>query len=136
MYFSRARFYVEVPYWHDLAVARGALLNVFSGGAASDLALHSESGARVFFLYLLFLRWSVTMFECFVRLGLPLRLLQVPPSLRREKERLHGPPPTCPPVSLPPTAPPCRRRAGQPVHRHRRRVGGPPVWLGGRRARG
>lgn len=38
------RFALRVRYYHDLAVANGALLNTFTAGQALDLNLHSEGG--------------------------------------------------------------------------------------------
>lgn len=39
-----SRFEIKVRYYHDLALAEGSLLNVFSGGTALDLSVHSVGG--------------------------------------------------------------------------------------------
>ncbi|KAL4852785.1 hypothetical protein ACK3TF_006150 [Chlorella vulgaris] len=39
------RFRVAVRYWHDLSLGRGALLNVFNGGAGLDLNVWQETGS-------------------------------------------------------------------------------------------
>ncbi|PRW20375.1 40S ribosomal S7 isoform A [Chlorella sorokiniana] len=39
------RFTIDALYWHDIALGRGALLNVLTGGKAVDLNLHHEFGS-------------------------------------------------------------------------------------------
>lgn len=38
------RFTIDTRFWHDIALGRGALLNVLTGGRAVDLNLHHEFG--------------------------------------------------------------------------------------------
>lgn len=44
MPFVSRRFTINALYWHDVALGRGALLNVLTGGKAVDLNLHHEFG--------------------------------------------------------------------------------------------
>lgn len=41
---SPRRLTIDARYWHDVALGRGALLNVLTGGRALDLNLHHEFG--------------------------------------------------------------------------------------------